>query len=413
MAPRFSTARPAPKDAPAILLLHGFPTSSHQYRGLIGQLADKYRVIAPDLPGFGFSDAPDAKSFGYTFDHLAEVIEGFTDAIGLTRYALYVFDYGAPVGFRLAVSRPERVAALISQNGNAYEEGLCDGWNPIRAYWQNPTVENRANLRSFLKSETTSFQYTHGESDISLIAPESYTLDQHFLDRPGNDEIQLDLFADYKTNVAAYPQFQEYFRTHRPPTLAVWGKNDPFFLPSGAEAYRRDIPDAEIHFVDAGHFPLETHLDEVARIVRGFLARTLDAAQGPALFGALGKASGAGGGEGTARRHAWRVRLRADLGYALAAEPAVLGAYIDMLQSLGATRLIRSHNRWRWPRPAAPMRRITASPFTRRSPQSSVPPRISSRRSGAAGRSETPSSMRFGALPPRSRASVLRSRTAT
>jgi pimeloyl-ACP methyl ester carboxylesterase len=176
-------------DAPVVLLLHGFPTSSHQYRGLIDRLADKYRVIAPDLPGFGFSDAPDAKSFDYTFDHLAEVIEGFTDELKLTRYALYVFDYGAPIGFRLAVSRPERVTALISQNGNAYEEGLSDGWNPIRAYWQEPTEENRANLRAFLQAGTTLFQYTHGESDTSLIAPESYTLDQHFLDRPGSDEI--------------------------------------------------------------------------------------------------------------------------------------------------------------------------------------------------------------------------------
>ncbi len=267
------------KDAPAVLLLHGFPSSSHQYRGLIDRLSDKYRVIAPDLPGFGFSDAPDAKSFGYTFDHLAEVMESFTDKLGLTRYAIYVFDYGAPVGFRLALARPERIAALISQNGNAYEEGLSDGWNPIRTYWQAPTEENRANLRAFLQSGTTQFSYTHGESDPSLIAPESYTLDQYFLDRPGNDEIQLDLFGDYKANVAAYPRFQEYLRTHRPATLAVWGRNDPFFLPQGAEAFRRDVPDAEIHLVDAGHFPLETHLDEIAGIIRAFLARKLDAAQ--------------------------------------------------------------------------------------------------------------------------------------
>lgn len=266
------------KDAPAILLLHGFPSSSHQYRGLIERLADRYRVIAPDLPGFGFSDAPDAKAFAYTFDHLAEVIESFTEAIGLGRYALYVFDYGAPVGFRLASSRPERVTALISQNGNAYEEGLSDGWKPMRAYWQDPTAENRAALRTLLTAETTRTQYFHGEADTSLIAPESYTLDQHFLDRPGNDEIQLDLFGDYQTNVAAYPRFQEYLRTHRPPTLAVWGRNDSFFLPAGAEAFRRDVPDAEVHLVEAGHFPLEAHLDEIATIVRAFLARTLDAA---------------------------------------------------------------------------------------------------------------------------------------
>ena len=326
------------KDAPVVLLLHGFPTSSHQYRGLINRLADKYRVIAPDLPGFGFSEAPDAKSYEYSFDHLTEVIESFTDVLGLTRYALYVFDYGAPVGFRLAVSRPERVAALISQNGNAYEEGLSDGWNPIRAYWQKPTEENRANLRAFLKSETTLFQYTHGESDTSLIAPESYTLDQHFLDRPGNDEIQLDLFADYKTNITAYPRFQEYFRKYHPPALAVWGKNDPFFLPKGAEAFRRDMPDAEIHFVDAGHFPLEAHLEEVARIIRAFLARTLDTAQGTALFGDL-KANVPKEAKALLDNLGSVFGFIPNLGYAIAVEPAVLSAYITILQSLGATSL--------------------------------------------------------------------------
>jgi pimeloyl-ACP methyl ester carboxylesterase/alkylhydroperoxidase family enzyme len=328
-----------PKDAPAILLLHGFPTSSHQYRGLIDRLANKYRVVAPDLPGFGFSDAPDAKSFGYTFDHLAEVIGSFTDAIGLARYALYVFDYGAPVGFRLATSRPERVTALISQNGNAYEEGLSDGWNPIRAYWQNPSESNRAGLRVFLKSETTRFQYTHGESDTSLIAPETYTLDQYFLDRPGSDEIQLDLFGDYKSNVAAYPRFQEYFRTQRPPTLAVWGKNDPFFLPAGAEAYRRDIPDAEVHLLDAGHFPLETHIDEIAGIIRSFLARTLDTAQGRPLFGDLDAASAPAAAKETldGMRHVFG--FTPTLAYALAAEPAALKAYLTLLQSLGETSL--------------------------------------------------------------------------
>ena len=328
-----------PNDAPAVLLLHGFPTSSHQYRGLIERLADKYRVIAPDLPGFGFSDAPEAKHFGYTFDHLAEVIESFTDAIGLTRYALYVFDYGAPVGFRLAVSRPERVTALISQNGNAYEEGLSEAWNPIRAYWQEPTETNRNALRAFLKSETTRFQYTHGESDIARIAPESHTLDQYFLDRPGSDEIQLDLFGDYQSNVAAYPRFQEYFREHRPPVLAVWGRNDPFFLPAGAEAYRRDIPSAEVHFLDAGHFPLETHLEEVAGIIRAFLARTLDVAQGRALFGDLN----AGSAPAAARELLEGMRgvfgFTPTLGYALAAEPAVLRAYLTLLQSLGETSL--------------------------------------------------------------------------
>lgn len=325
--------------APAVLLLHGFPTSGHQYRGLMIRLAEKYRVIAPDLPGFGFSDAPDAKSFGYTFDHLAEIMESFTDAVHLSRYALYVFDYGAPVGFRLALSRPERVAALISQNGNAYEEGLSDGWNPIRAYWQDPTPANRANLRSFLQSGTTQFQYTHGESDTSLIAPETYTLDQHFLDRPGNDEIQLDLFGDYKANVAAYPRFQEYLRTYRPPTLAVWGRNDPFFLPQGAEAFRRDVPNAEVHLIDAGHFPLEAHLDEVARIIRPFLARNLDTVQGTALFGELNEASVPAEAKDLVHGMSSVFGFVPNLGYALAAEPAVLEVYIDMLQALGKTNL--------------------------------------------------------------------------
>ncbi len=326
------------KDAPTVLLLHGFPSSSHQYRGLINRLSDKYRVIAPDLPGFGFSDASDAKSFGYTFDHLAAVIESFTDTIGLTRYALYVFDYGAPVGFRLAVSRPERVTALISQNGNAYKEGLSEGWNPMRTYWQNPTEENRSNLRTFLQSGTTQFQYTHGESDTSLIAPESYTLDQHFLDRPGSDEIQLDLFGDYKSNVAAYPRFQEYLRKHRPPTLAVWGKDDPFFLPQGAEAYRRDNPDAQVYFIDAGHFPLETHLDEVARIILAFLAGTLDSAQGTAFFGDV-KASAPAEANELLEGMAGLLGFIPNLGYAIAAEPSILGAYITILQSLAATTL--------------------------------------------------------------------------
>lgn len=328
-----------PKDAPVVLLLHGFPSSSHQYRGLIDRLSDKYHVIAPDLPGFGFSDAPEAKTFGYTFDHLAEVVESFTDTLSLDRYALYVFDYGAPVGFRLAVSRPERVAALISQNGNAYEVGLSEGWNPIRAYWENATEENRSNLRAFLQAGTTQFQYQHGEADITKIAPESYTLDQHFLDRPGNGEIQLDLFGDYKSNLAAYPKFHEYFRAHKPATLAVWGKNDPFFLPAGAEAYRRDIPEAEIHFVDAGHFPLESHLDEVASIIRSFLARNLDAAQGAALFGELNRDSVPDEGKEMVGAMSGVFGFVPNLGYALGAEPAVLEVYIKMLQALGQTVL--------------------------------------------------------------------------
>lgn len=327
------------KDDPAILLLHGFPTSSHQYRGLIERLSNKYRVIAPDLPGFGFSDAPDATSFDYTFDHLAEVIESFTDAIALGRYAVYVFDYGAPVGFRLALSRPEQVTALISQNGNAYVEGLSDGWNPIRAYWQDASQENRNNLRTFLQAGTTQFQYKHGEADATLIAPESYTLDQHLLDRPGNDEIQLDLFGDYKSNVASYPRFQEYFRTHQPPTLAMWGKNDPFFLPQGAEAFRRDLPNVEIRLIDAGHFPLETHLDEVAGIIRAFLARTLDEAQGEALFGKLDEASVPAEGKELVAHMSDLFGFVPNLGYAMAAEPVVLDVYLKMLQALGQTSL--------------------------------------------------------------------------
>lgn len=328
-----------PKDAPTLLLLHGFPTSSHQYRGLIERLTEQYRVIAPDLPGFGFSDAPEAKSFGYTFDHLAEVIETFTKTIGLSRYALYVFDYGAPVGFRLAASQPERVTALISQNGNAYEEGLSEGWNPVRAYWEDASEENRNNLRAFLQPGTTQFQYMHGEADTTLIAPESYTLDQHFLDRAGSDEIQLDLIADYKSNVAAYPRFQEYFRTHRPATLAVWGKNDPFFLPQGAEAFQRDIPGAEIRFVDAGHFPLETHLDEVTGIIRAFLARTLETTQGEALFGKLDTTSVPAEGRELVAGMSGLFGFVPNLGYALAAEPVVLDVYIKMLQALGKTVL--------------------------------------------------------------------------
>jgi len=265
------------KQAPAILLLHGFPTSSHMFRNLIPALADRYHVIAPDLPGFGFSDEPDRKQFRYTFDHIAQVIASFTQAIGLNQFALYVFDYGAPVGFRLALAHPERITAIISQNGNAYEEGLSEGWNPIQKYWKQPTAENRAALREFLKPEATKWQYTHGVADETLVAPETYALDSALLARPGNDEIQLDLFLDYASNVALYPKFQEYFRTQHPPLLAVWGKHDPFFLPPGAEAFKRDNPNAEVHFYDTGHFALETHHQEIAPAIRDFLGRKLKA----------------------------------------------------------------------------------------------------------------------------------------
>jgi pimeloyl-ACP methyl ester carboxylesterase len=259
--------------APALLLLHGFPTSSHMFRDLIPLLCDRYRLVAPDLPGFGFTEAPDRAQFNYTFDHVTQVIERFTEAVGLGRYTLYVFDYGAPVGFRLALKHPERVTAIISQNGNAYEEGLSDGWNPIEKYWKEPTAANRAALRDFLKPETTRWQYIHGVANESLVAPESYTLDSALLERPGNDEIQLDLFLDYASNVALYPKFQQFFRTKRPPLLAVWGKSDPFFLPAGADAFKRDNPEAEVHFYDTGHFALETHVYEIAAAIRDFLGR--------------------------------------------------------------------------------------------------------------------------------------------
>jgi pimeloyl-ACP methyl ester carboxylesterase len=261
--------------APAILLLHGFPTSSHMFRNIIPALAERYHVVAPDLPGFGFSDAPDRNQFRYSFENLARVIGRFTEEIGLERYAIYVFDYGAPVGLRLALEHPERITAIISQNGNAYEEGLSQGWNPIQKYWQDPSAENRAALRGFLTPEATRTQYLHGIQNGTLVAPEAYTLDSALLARPGNDEIQLDLFLDYSSNVALYPRFQEYLRAKRPPLLAVWGKNDPFFLPPGAEAFKRDIPAAEVRFYDTGHFALETHHREIAGAIVNFLDRQL------------------------------------------------------------------------------------------------------------------------------------------
>lgn len=262
-----------PKSAPTILLLHGFPTSSHMFRNLMPALADRYHVVAPDLPGFGFSDAPDRKRFRYTFENLAKTINSLTQTIGLKNYAIYVFDYGAPVGLRLALAHPERITAIISQNGNAYEEGLSQGWNPIQKYWKEPTSENRATLREFLTPEATKWQYLHGVQDTTLVAPEAYELDSALLARPGNDEIQLDLFLDYASNVALYPKFQEYFRTKLPSTLAVWGKSDPFFLPPGAEAFKRDNPGSEVRFYDTGHFALETHHQEIAGAIRDFLGR--------------------------------------------------------------------------------------------------------------------------------------------
>jgi pimeloyl-ACP methyl ester carboxylesterase len=262
-----------PKDAPAILLLHGFPTAGHMFRDLIPQLADRFRLVAPDLPGFGQSDMPERSTFNYTFENIANVIDRFTEVISLHRFAIYVFDYGAPVGFRLAVRHPDRLAAIISQNGNAYEEGLSDGWNPIRAFWREASPSNREALRRFLAPETTTWQYTHGVPEVTAVSPDGYSLDNFYLARPGADEIQLDLLGDYKSNIALYPAFQYYFRTHNPRLLAVWGKNDPFFMPVGAEMFRRDIPGAVIHFFDTGHFALETHAKEIAAAIRDFLTR--------------------------------------------------------------------------------------------------------------------------------------------
>jgi pimeloyl-ACP methyl ester carboxylesterase len=242
------------------------------FRDLIPKLADRFHVIAPDLPGFGQSDMPDRGAFTYTFDNVARVVERLTEVVGLDRYAIYVFDYGAPTGFRLATWHPERVNAIISQNGNAYAEGLSDGWKPIRAYWEDPSQANRDALRAFLAPETTVWQYTHGIADASAVSPDGYSLDNFYLARLGATEVQLDLFGDYQSNVALYPEFQAYFRKHKPRFLAVWGKNDPFFLPAGAEAFKRDIPGAQVRFFDTGHFALETHCDEIAAAIRDFLS---------------------------------------------------------------------------------------------------------------------------------------------
>ena len=258
--------------APVVLLLHGFPASSFMFRELIPRLAGDYRVIAPDLPGFGFTEVPAERKYAYTFDGLAKTIEAFTATLKIDRYAIYVFDYGAPTGFRLAMAHPERITAIISQNGNAYEEGLSSGWNPIQKYWKEPTPQNRAALLDFLTPEATKWQYTHGVSDPDSVAPDSYTLDAALLARPGNKDIQLDLFLDYASNVKLYPAFQDYFRKAKPPLLAIWGKNDPFFIPAGAEAFLKDVPSARVEFLDTGHFALETHVVEIAAAMKEFLA---------------------------------------------------------------------------------------------------------------------------------------------
>ena len=259
------------RGPPTILLLHGFPSSSHMFRDLIPEFADRFHLIAPDLPGFGQSAMKPRDTFSYTFDNVANVIDHFTELAGLTRFAIYIFDYGAPIGLRIAAKHPERITAIITQNGNSYLEGLSDAWNPVRAYWAEPTEKNRAGLRDFLAPQTTLFQYTHGVTDLSWVSPDGRSLDDFYLTRPGADEVQLDLLLDYASNVAAYPAFQTYFRKHQPPLLAVWGKNDPFFIPPGAEAFKRDLPRAEIRFFDTGHFALETHAREIGAAICQFL----------------------------------------------------------------------------------------------------------------------------------------------
>jgi pimeloyl-ACP methyl ester carboxylesterase len=255
---------------PKLLLLHGFPSASHMFHDLIPLLSDDFHIVAPDLPGFGQTEMRPRDEFKYTFDHLAEIVDGLTEAIGFDRYIIYVFDYGAPTGFRLAVKHPGRIAGVVTQNGNAYVEGLSDGWNPIRAYWENPTDSNRHALRAFLTPETTRWQYVHGTTDESLVSPDSIALDNYYLTREGAHEVQLDLFLDYQSNVALYPEFQAYFRKYQPRLLAIWGKNDPFFLPPGAEAFKRDIPNAEVRFLDTGHFALATHAGDIASAIRDF-----------------------------------------------------------------------------------------------------------------------------------------------
>jgi pimeloyl-ACP methyl ester carboxylesterase len=261
-----------PAKAPKLLLLHGFPSAGHMFRDLIPLLSNDFHIVAPDLPGFGQSDMPSRDRFKYTFDHIANVIDRFTEVVGFDRFAIYVFDYGAPTGFRIAAKHPERITGIVSQNGNAYVEGLSDGWNSIRAYWENPSDTNREALRGFLAPATTRWQYTHGVADESTVSPDGIALDNYYLAREGMDDVQLDLFLDYQSNLALYPTFQAYFRKHQPRFLAVWGEHDPFFLPPGAEAFKRDMPEARVSFLDTGHFALETHANEIADAIRSFFA---------------------------------------------------------------------------------------------------------------------------------------------
>ena len=260
-------------ERPAILLLHGFPSASHMYRELMPMLAERYYVVAPDMPGFGQTEAPSRADFEYSFDHLARIVDKFTEVIGLKQYAMYVFDYGAPVGYRLAMWHPERIRAIVSQNGNAYEEGLGKKWEARKAYWQNPTDEGRRTFSSAYAAETIIGQYTGGTEE-GCVAPDGYSLDIYYsMTKPDYAEIQNDLILDYRSNVALYPEFQRYFRDHRPPLLAVWGKNDPSFIPAGAEAFKRDQPNAEVQFVNSGHFALETHAEEIGRLILDFFEK--------------------------------------------------------------------------------------------------------------------------------------------
>ncbi|WP_413721225.1 alpha/beta fold hydrolase [Sodalis sp. RH23] len=262
-------------SAPTLLLLHGFAASSFMFRDLIPELAERYHVIAPDLPAFGFTAAPARGEYAYTFSQLAQTIGQFTEQLKLATYALMVHDYGAPVGWRLAVAHPERVTAIISQNGNAYEEGLGDSWAPIQKYWREPTQQNRSALHDFPTPASIKWQYLEGVTDKDSVSPDGYTLEGLQISRPGNADIQLDLLLDYASNVAMYPAFQAYFRKYQPPLLAVWGKNDPFFLPDGAEAWKRDLPKADIRFYDTGHFALETHARQIIPVIRAFLDKNI------------------------------------------------------------------------------------------------------------------------------------------
>ncbi|MET0230264.1 MAG: alpha/beta hydrolase [Rhodanobacteraceae bacterium] len=264
-----------PADGPVVVLLHGFPTSSHMFRNLIPMLSDRYHVIAPDYPGYGESDSPDRKSYKYTFAAFADIVDTLLQQRGANRYALYLMDYGAPVGYRLAIKHPDRVSALIIQNGNAYEEGLRDFWTPVKAYWKDGSAKSRDALAGLVSLETTIAQYTDGVKDRSRISPDNWVHDQALLDRPGNREIQLDLLYDYRTNVPLYPKFQQFFRERKPPALLVWGKNDVIFPEEGAQPYRRDLPDIEFHLFDTGHFALEDKLDEIGPLIRDFLDRTV------------------------------------------------------------------------------------------------------------------------------------------